>query len=101
MALGEEAGIRLPHAMYALSAVGKDDNARVRDAIRRFANVKEGFKPNAQYALVDSLAGFIVMSLSDKLWTEGAGTRTPPGSLGKFWDEKVEAPEGVDVGDLL
>ncbi|MES2909567.1 MAG: hypothetical protein V4688_10485 [Pseudomonadota bacterium] len=101
MTLGEEAGVRLPHAMYALSAVGKDDNARVRDAIRRFVNVKEGFKPNAQYALVDSLAGFIVTSLSDKLWTEGAGTRTPPGSLGKFWDEKVEAPEGVDVGDLL
>ena len=101
MALGEAAGVRLPHAMYALSAVGKDDNARVRDAIRRFTAVKEDFKPNPQYGLVDSLAGFIVLSLSDKLWTEGAGTRTPPGSLGKFWDEKVEAPEGVDVGDLL
>ncbi len=102
MQMGEEAGIRLPHAMYALSAVGKDDQPRVRDAIRRFANVKEDFKPNPQYRLADSMAGMIITVLSDRLWTEGAGTRTPPGSLGKFWDEKAEKTESaVDIGDLL
>lgn len=102
MQLGEEAGIRLPHAMYALSAVGKDDQARVRDAIRRFANVKEDFKPNPQYRLADSMAAMIITVLSDRLWTEGVGTRTPPGSLGKFWDEKSNKSESaVDIGDLL
>lgn len=101
MQIGEASGVRLPHAMYALSAAGKDDSARIRDAIRRFANVKEGFKANPDYRLVDSMAALVVMTLSDRLWTEGAGTRTPPGMLGKFWDEKVERAEGVDISDLL
>ncbi|REH39835.1 hypothetical protein DFR26_0026 [Paraperlucidibaca baekdonensis] len=101
MALGEEAGVRLPHAMYALSAAGKDDQARLRDAIRRFANVKEGFKPNVDYRLADSIAGLLITTLSDRMWTEGAGTRTPSGMLGKFWDEKAERAEGIDISDLL
>lgn len=101
MQQGEAAGMRLPHAMYALSAAGKDDQARLRDAIRRFANVPEGFKPNPEYRLADSIAALIVTTLSDRLWTEGAGTRTPPGMLGKFWDEEPEKAEGVDIGDLL
>ena len=101
MAIGEAAGVRLPFAMYALSAAGKDDQARLRDAIRRYANVKEGFKPNPDYRLADSIAGLLITTLSDRLWTEGAGTRTPPGMLGKFWDEKAERAEGVDISDLL
>lgn len=102
MLIGEEAGVRLPHALYTLSAVGKDDKARIRDGIKRYANVKEGFKPNKQYELVDGLAGYVITTVSDRLWTEGTGTRTPPGMLGKFWDEKPEQAEtGVDIGDLL
>lgn len=101
MEIGEQAGVRLPHAFYAISALGKDDKARLRDGIKRYANVKEDFKPNPEYKLVDALAGMVVGMLSDKLWTEGAGTRTPPGSLGKFWDEKAEKAEAVDIGDLL
>lgn len=102
MELGDAAGVRLPTAMYALSAFGKDDQPRVRDAIRRYVNVKEGFKPNVDYRLADSMAGMIITTLSDRMWTEGTGTRTPPGSLGKFWDEKAEKAEsGVSIDDLL
>lgn len=101
MAQGEVSGVRLPHAMYALSAAGKDDNARLRDAIKRYAGVKEDFKQNPDYRLADAMAGLIINMLSDKLWTEGAGTRTPPGMLGKFWDEQAEKAEAVDIGDLL
>lgn len=101
MAIGEAAGVRLPFAMYALSAAGKDDQVRLRDAIRRYANVKEGFKQNPDYRLADSIAGLLITTLSDRMWTEGAGTRTPSGMLGKFWDEKSERAEGVDISDLL
>ena len=102
MQQGEADGIRLPHAMYALSAFGKDDQARVRDAIRRYVNVKEDFKPNPEYRLADSMAGMIITTLSDRMWTEATGTRTPLGSLGKFWDEKADkAQSGVDINDLL
>lgn len=102
MDIGDAAGVRLPTALYVMSAVGKDDKARIRDGIRRFANVKEGFKPNKQYELVDALSSFIVQAVSDRLWTEATGTRTPPGMLGKFWDDKPENTDsGVNVDDLL
>lgn len=102
MAIGEKAGIRVAHAMYALSASGKADNERMREGIRRYAQVPAEFKANPQYKLVDALAGFIVTSLSDRLWTEGTGQRTPPGMLGRFWDEKTDNSElAVDIDDLL
>lgn len=102
MKLGEENGVRLPHAMYAISAAGKDDKARMRDAIRRFALVPDTFKVNEKYRVVDGLAGMLVGSLSDRLWTEATGTRTPVGSLGRFWDDKSSLQEGgVSVDDLL
>lgn len=102
MAIGEQSGVRLPHAFYAISALGKDDKARLRDGIKRYADVKEDFKPNADYKLVDALSGLIIGMLSDKLWTEGVGTRTPPGKLGHFWDEKSTLEDGgVSVDDLL
>lgn len=102
MKIGEEKGIRIAHAMYAVSASGKDDKARLRDAIHRFADQPETFKVNEKYRLVDGLAGVIVGALSDKLWTEATGTRTPVGSLGHFWDEKSSVQDsGVSVDDLL
>jgi hypothetical protein len=33
------------------------------------------------------------------MWTQNAGTRTPVGSLGKFWDDKVGGD--VDAGSFL
>lgn len=101
MEIGEATGVRLPHAMYALSAAGKDDKARVRDAIKRFVNVKEGFKANEQYRLADAMAEMIIYTISDRMWTEATGTRTPTGMLGKFWDEEQQTVESVDIGDLL
>ncbi len=102
MKLGEEQGVRLAHALYALSATGKSDNARVRDGIKRFVNVPENFTVNPQYKLVDSLAQYIVVALSDRMWAEATGQRTPTGMLGKFWDEtSSNTDQAVDISDLL
>ncbi len=102
MAIGEKSGVRVAHAMYALSAAGKADEEKLRDGIKRYANVDAEFKANPEYKLVDALAGFIVTSLSDRLWTEGTGQRTPPGMLGKFWDETSSSADmAVDIDDLL
>ena len=36
------------------------------------------------------------MNISDRLWTQNAGTRTPLASLGKFWDDKVGGDVNAD-----
>ncbi|HEX4842118.1 MAG TPA: hypothetical protein VFV57_00480 [Limnobacter sp.] len=100
MLIGERQGVRLPHVMYALSALAVGDTARFRDSTKRFANVKD-YKPSQQYALVEGIASTVMVNLSDRYWTENQGTRTPVGSMGKYWDEEAAMPEGMNVDDLL
>ena len=74
---------------------------RIRDAIRMYAASKESAS-NPEYRLVDAMAAQIVQNVSDRYWTEKTGSRTPPGSLGKFWDDKpVQQDDGVQIDDLL
>jgi len=101
MIIGELQGVRIAHTLYALSALSIDDQPRFRDAVRRFANPIKGFKSNQEFLVVDALSGAIMSNLSDRYWTENTGTRTPMGSLGKFWDDKpASSGPAVNLDDL-
>lgn len=99
MVLGERAGVRLPHVMAALAAQSADDGAAVRAAIKRFASV-ENFKVNKDYRLIDAIAEVQMMNISDRMWTQNTGSRTPINSLGKFWDDKASGP-ALDADSFL
>ena len=98
MALGESKGVRLPHVMAAVAAQSADDNARLREIIKRFSSVKN-FTPNADYRLIDAIAESQITNISDRMWTQNAGTRTPIAALGKFWDDK--AGGDIDADSFL
>lgn len=101
MRLGERKGVRLAHAMYAMAAQAKGDEALMRDAIKMFAATQEAAS-NPDFRLFDRMAFQIVQNVSDRYWTEKTGSRTPPGSLGKFWDDApAQQDEGVQIDDLL
>lgn len=100
MTIGERHGVRLPHVMYGLAALAINDTNRFRDATKRFANVQD-YRASKDYALVEGIAGSVMLNLSDRYWTENVGTRTPVGGLGKYWDEEAKLPEGLDLDDLL
>ncbi len=98
MAIGEKAGVRLPHVMAAVAAQSADDKAGVRQVLKRFSNVKN-FAVNTDYRLIDAIAQAQMVNISDRMWTQNAGTRTPMNSLGKFWDEK--AGGDIDADSFL
>lgn len=101
MRVGERNGVRIAHAMYAMAAQAKGDEDLIRDAIRMFAATQEAAS-NPNYRLFDRMAFQIVQNVSDRFWTEKTGSRTPPGSLGKFWDDApAQQDEGVQIDDLL
>jgi len=101
MMIGELQGVRIAHTLYALSALSIDDQPRFRDAVRRFANPIKAFKQNEEFKVVDALSGAIMSNLSDRYWTENTGTRTPVGSLGKFWDDKpTSSGPSINLDDL-
>jgi hypothetical protein len=97
MDLGEAGGVRLSHVLAAVSAQSGDDKVAVRDAIKRFSSAKN-FTVNPQYRLLDAIAQAQLINISDRLWTQNAGTRTPVSGLGKFWDDKAE---DIDAGSFL
>lgn len=101
MRIADRTGVRLPYAMYAMAAQAKGDEALMRDALRAYAATQES-AVNPNYRMIDKMAFLIMQNVSDRYWTEKTGSRTPPGSLGKFWDDKAaEKEEGVEIDDLL
>ena len=88
MQIGEQKGVRLSHALYAVAAQASGDDVKVRDALRSFSNARSESKPvNPQFKLIDSMAGSMVQGISDRYWTENTGTRGSDEGMQTFWDE--------------
>ena len=77
------------------STVGKEDI--VKNSISKFAaSLRENPAPK-NAALLDQLAYGQIKALSDRIWTEKAGHRTPIGEFGTFGEDETEE----DADDLL
>jgi len=101
-AIGEQAHVRLPHVFHVIAAYSKGDMERVRTVIKRHAEQVAEHKSNAQYRLLDAAATEALTRISDKMWTEAVGHRTPVGQLGSFWDENAaDDIETVELDDLF
>lgn len=98
---GEAAGVRLAHVFHALAAMNKGDEAMVRQVIRDHAASIETTPANEEWRFVDALATDMIVAVSDRLWVENTGHRTPLGQLGTFWDDQPENVETMDLDDLL
>lgn len=99
--MGFEQGVRLGSALYAMAAYSQGDTQRLREAIRRFAEYDKS-KINQQYRLFDAMAHTLIQGISDRMWTEATGKRTPVGALGTFWDEDSSSKSNnSDIQDLL
>lgn len=96
---GEQDGMRLGYVVWALATTNGGDLAASKTAMREFAAVTARYTPNHEYRMLDAIAGDIVLLLSDRIWTEQTGHRTPMGALGTFPDDPP--PPGADISDLL
>jgi hypothetical protein len=97
--IGFQQGVRLGSAMYAMAAYSKGDNERLRKSIRDFAANDSDI--DQSYKLLDAMAVEIITGISDRLWTENTGKRTPIGGLGTFWDDASKNQPKVNIDDLL
>jgi len=100
-AMAERSGVRLAQAVEVIIADGSGNQERLREAIRRHANSVKSKPSKGQYRMIDILAHEQVLAVSDRLWTEATGSRTPVGGLGTFWDDPTPAQEALDINDLL
>ncbi|SDX67810.1 hypothetical protein [Marinobacter mobilis] len=98
---GEEAGVRLSHVFHALAAMNKGDDEMLRGVIRQHADSIKATPSNEEWRMVDAMATQLIVAISDRMWVENTGHRTPLGKLGSFWDEEPEAAEVMSLDDLL
>ena len=100
--IGESANVRLAHVFHVIAAYSKGDMERVRTVIKRHAEKTAESPANEQYKLLDVAATEAITRISDKMWTEAMGHRTPIGGLGTFWDENAaDDIETVELDDLF
>ncbi len=86
--MGMEEGVRLVSALDGLVAYNASNNERTRAIIREHANSIKSTASNREYRMVDILAGDLLLQLSDRMWTDATGSRTPISGYGTFWDDK-------------
>lgn len=100
--IGERSRVRLSHVLHAMAAFAKGDMERVRNVIRKHAETIKQRPSRPSHRMIDTIATFNIQALSDRMWTQATGHRTPVGGLGTFWDEKKASNvETVDLEGLL
>ena len=98
---GEAAGVRLPHVFHAIAAINKGDQDLVKSVIRDHAQSLEETPSDADWRFVDAMSTNMIVAISDRLWVENTGHRTPLGQLGTFWDDQKPEVETMNLDDLL
>ncbi|TGN39006.1 hypothetical protein E5Q11_14295 [Marinobacter confluentis] len=98
---GEDAGVRISHVFHAIAAQNKGNDERLRSVIRSHAEAIDETPPNEQWQMVDAMATQMIVAISDRLWMENTGHRTPMGKLGTFWDDRKKTVETMDLDGLL
>ncbi|MGB3621314.1 MAG: hypothetical protein WBA20_08220 [Ketobacter sp.] len=92
-AIGMQEGVRIASALDGLVSYNDSNNDRVRAIIKQHAHSISSTAPNREYRMVDVMGSDLLLELSDRLWTQATGSRTPIGAYGTFWDEKEAEPE--------
>lgn len=100
-ALAADAGVRMAHAVEVTIADSRGEQTRLREAIQRHAQSLKQQPANPQYQLMDIMAQRQILAVSDRLWTEATGSRTPFAQLGTFWDEQPSISTDFDIDELL
>lgn len=88
--IGMNEGVRFPSALDALVANNASNDQRVRTVLHEHATSLKSTAASKEYKLVDMLAADQLMQISDRMWMQNTGTRTPIGAYGTFWDDKKE-----------
>ena len=101
MKIAEQKGVRLAFAMNAVAAQASGDDAKLRAALKAYADSATEDKPvNSEFRLFDVMAGQMVKGIADRYWTENTGVRSTDEGLTVFWDDQASAGDDELFGAL-
>ncbi len=101
--IGQKQGVRIVQLVQAslYSAMGRED--LTKQVIREHVKLKQTVAANPELKILDEMTTRGLRLISDKMWTQNTGQRTPYNALGTFWDDQTAggAAQGMDIEDLL
>ncbi len=98
---GLQQGIKISHVMAAQVYSGLGDSEKVKQIIRQHSILTQPTSNSQAYKLLNQVSTIQIQQISDRLWTEATGKRTPIGKLGSFWDDPVEEIDFIEIDDIL
>lgn len=99
--IGTEQGISVTQVLAAHVYMGQGDIEAVKQIIRSQAKVELQTPANQEFQILNEVSKLQLQAISDRLWTEATGTRTPLGKIGTFWDDSGTAVDAIDIDDIL
>lgn len=100
-AIGEEQGVRIVQMMEATLYAMQGDEENTKNVIRKHVKTIQETPANPELRLLDEMSTRGIRLISDKLWTQHTGQRTPFNELGRFWDDSQQKSDAPDIDDLL
>lgn len=99
--IGIQQGIGATHVLAVKVYQGRGNTEKVKQIIRSYVSFNQHAYENQQFNLLNKISKIHIMAISDRLWTEATGKRTPPGKIGSFWDDANKAVDTIDIDELL
>lgn len=101
MQTGLQQGMSIVQVIAAKIYIGLGDADRVKAIIRENVATKSSLPADPNFLFLDKVATLQLQAISDYMWTEATGKRTPIGGLGTFWDDPDNKTDTVDIFDIL
>ncbi len=101
MSTGLQQGMRIVQVIAAKIYTGLGNSERVKEIIRSNVKTRASISANPDFLFLDQVASIQLLAISDFMWTEATGKRTPIGGLGTFWDDPKNTEDTIDIVDIL
>jgi len=98
---GVKQGVRIVQVVAAKIYIGLGNSERVKAIIKDNVTTRSSLSTNPEYLFLDKVVTIQLTAISDVMWTEATGIRTPIGGLGTFWGATKNAVDTVDIIDIL
>lgn len=101
MQTGLQQGMLIPQVLASQVYMGLGNTAQVKKIIHHHTDNNATLSSKPEFRILNEVAKLQLQAISDRLWTEATGKRTPIGALGTFWDDQENAVETIDITDML
>ena len=99
--IGLKRGVYLTQVLAVQVYLGQGDIDKVKDIIRSQARLTVQASGSPAFKMLNEVAKLQIRAISDRMWTEATGQRTPMGRIGQFWDDSASEVETINIEEIL